>query len=327
MVIKNDLIKQLEGTRTSRVITYITGDRQPFATKIGADVTPIFNRHLEKMGKQEKISVFLFTSGGDMMTPIRLVKLIRSHSNKFEVIVPFRAHSAGTLLSIGADNIVMGKLGELSPVDPTTGHPFNPRNPDNQKQVLEVSVEDLNSYFMLAKEKAGVKDEQMIEVFKQLADKMHPLSLGNVYRAFRMTKILTERLLEMHMDKNKDSEKIKRIISELTGDICVHGYPITRDEADKLGLKIDKADSYLDKIMWELYTSYADDMKLDIPFHPLELLGSDKESADIKYSGAYIESVGLSDQFIFSGKAKRIIRDNKPAVDINIDSQRWVTVI
>lgn len=324
---KTELIKNLEDKRSSRIITYITGDRKPFATKIGADVTSIFNRHLEKIGKQEKISLFLFTSGGDIMSPIRIVKLIRSHSNKLEVIIPFKAHSAGTLLSLGADNIVMGKLGELSPVDPTTGHPFNPRNPDNQKQILQVSVEDLISYFMFAKEKAGIKEEQMIDVFKQLTDKMHPLALGNIYRAFRMTKILTERLLEIHMDKNKDSAKIKRIISELTGGICVHGYPITRDEADKLGLKIDKATGGLDKIIWELYASYADDMKLDIPFHPLELLGSEKESANIKYSGAYIESVGLSDQFIFRGSAKRIIRDNKPAVDININSQKWETVI
>ncbi len=324
---KTELIKNLENLRSSRIITYITGDRKPFATKIGADVISIFNRHLEKIGKQERISLFLFTSGGDIMSPIRIVKLIKSHSNKFEVIIPFKAHSAGTLLSLGADNIVMGKLGELSPVDPTTGHPFNPRNPDNQKQILQVSVEDLISYFMFAKEKAGIKEEQMIDVFKQLTDKMHPLALGNIYRAFRMTKILTERLLEIHMDKNKDSVKIKRIISELTGGICVHGYPITRDEADKLGLKIDKAADGLDKIIWELYTSYADNMKLGIPFHPLELLGSEKELANIKYSGAYIESVGLSDQFIFRGRAKRTIRDNKPAVDININSQKWETVI
>jgi len=325
---KKELIKQLEALRSSRVITYITGDRQPFATKIGADITPIFNRHLEKIGyKQEKISLFLFTSGGDMMTPIRLIKLVRSHCKKFEVIVPFKAHSAGTLLCLGADNIVMGKLGELSPVDPTTMHPFNPRNPSPPNQVLEVSVEDLNSYFLLAKEKAGIKDEQMIEVFKQLAEKMHPLSLGNVYRAYRMAKILAERILEIHMDKNKDSEKIKNIINALTGDICIHGYPITRDEAFGLGLKIEKAAGNLDKYLWDLYAIYAEDMKLGVPFHPLEFLDSGKDSGDIKYSGAYIESTDLSDQFIFSGKALRALRDNKPAVDINIDSQKWVKVM
>jgi len=325
-MINDTIIKKIEENRGSRIITYINGNRDPFATQIGDDVIPIINEHLENIGKTEKIGLFLFTRGGNMMTPIRIVKLIRNHANTFEVMIPFLAQSAGTLLALGADRIIMGKLGELSPVDPKTGHPFNPRNPDNQKQILEVSVEDLNSYFMLAKEKAGVKDEQMFEVFKLLVDKIHPLSLGNIYRAFRMAKILTERLLEIHMDKKKDEEKIKKIINALTGDICIHGYPITRDEAENLGLSIEKADSILDKLMWELYDSYGKDMKLEIPFNPMELLPAGKESEDINYSGAYIESVGLSNQFIFRGKAQRIIRDNKPAIDISIVSQKWEKV-
>jgi len=326
-MIRDELIKKIEEDRSSRLITYINGNRNPFATQIGDDVVPIINEHIESIGKTEKISLFLYTRGGNMMTPIRIVKLIRSHTKTFEIMIPFLAQSAGTLLALGADNIVMGKLGELSPVDPKTGHPFNPRNPDNPKQVLEVSVEDLNSYFMLAKEMAGVKDEQMFEVFKQLVDKMHPLSLGNIYRAFRMAKILTERLLEIHMDKKKDEEKIKKIVNDLTGDICIHGYPITRDEAEKLGLNIEKADITLDKLMWELYDTYGKDMKLEIPFNPLELLPPGKESEDISYSGAYIESIGLSNQFIFRGKVQRVIRDNKPAIDVSIVSQKWEKVI
>lgn len=326
-MINDILIKKIEEDRSSRLITYITGNRNPFATRIGDDVIPIINEHLESIGKTEKVSLFLFTNGGNMMTPIRIVKLIRSHTKNFEILIPFLAHSAGTLLALGADKIVMGKLGELSPVDPTTGHPFNPRNPDNPKQVLEVSVEDLNSYFMLAKEKAGVKDEQMFEVFKQLVEKMHPLSLGNIYRAFRMAKILTERLLEIHMDKERDAEKIKKIVNELTGDICIHGYPITRDEAEKLGLSIEKAGIALDKLMWELYDSYSKDMKLEVPFNPLELISIGKESEDISYSGAYIESLGLSNQFIFRGKVQRVIKDNKPAIDVSIVSQKWENAI
>ena len=161
---KKELIKKIEKARSSRVITYITGDRQPFATKIAGDVVPLLNGQLEQIGKVKKISLFLYTNGGDMLAPIRIVKLIRNHCDEFEVIVPYKAHSAGTLVALGADKIVMSKLGELTPVDPTTGHPFNPTNPANPQKLLEVSVEDLNSYLLFAKDKAGVKEEQMIEV-------------------------------------------------------------------------------------------------------------------------------------------------------------------
>ena len=128
------------------------------------------------------------------------------------------------------------------------------------------------------------------------------------------------------MDKNKDEQKIKKIVNELTGDICIHGYPITRDEAENLGLNIYKADKDLDKLMWKLYSCYAEEMKLGVPFHPLEFLQPGKDSENINYSGAYIESIGLSDQFIYSGKVSRIIKDNKQAIDIKISSRKWERV-
>jgi len=322
---KKELIQQLEKEQNSRLITYITGDRQPFATRIAGDVVPLLSRHLEKIGKAKKISLLLYTSGGDMLAPIRIVKLIRNHCDTFEVVVPYKAHSAGTLIALGADKIVMGKLGELSPVDPTTGHPFNPPNPANPQQRLEVSVEDLNSYFLFAKEKAGVKPGQMADVYKMLIEKLHPLSIGNAYRAYRMAKLLTERLLSLHMDKTRESQKIKKIINEITGDITIHAYPIDRDEAKELGLKIDTPKASVEQLIWQLYEEYATPMKLGQPFQPNELLAG-KDMAEIRNAGAYIESAELSHQFTFTGKVQKTIRDNKPVIDMNIDSQSWVEV-
>ena len=319
---RNDLLKKLETERDSRVIAYITGDRQPFATRIAGDIVPLLGNLLDKMGKAKKISLLLYTSGGDMLAPIRIVKLIRNHCDTFEVLVPYKAHSAGTLICLGADAIVMGKLSELTPVDPTTGHPFNPQNPADPKQRLEVSVEDLNSYLLFAKEKADIKSDQMIEVYKMLVDKLHPLSIGNAYRAYRMTRMLTERLLNLHMDKKKDDENIKKIIKEMTGDITIHAYPIDRDEAVDLGLKVERARDELDKVMRELYELYAEEMKLGQPFHPNELLLG-KEMAEIDRAGAYLEAVDASYQFTFSGKVQKVIRNNQPAIDLNFESQSW----
>lgn len=320
---KIELIKKLEEERGSRVISYTTSDRPPFATKIANDMIPLLGNLLEDIGKVPKISLFLYTAGGDMLAPIRIVKLIRNHCDNFEVLVPYKASSAGTLICLGADAIVMGKLGELTPVDPTTGHPFNPRNPTNQQQLLEISVEDLNSYFLFAQEKAGVSKEQMIEVYKLLVEKLHPLSIGNAYRAYRMTRMLTERLLWLHMDKKKDDEQIKKIIKEITGDITIHAYPIDRDEAKDLGLKIENAGDNLDKNMRALYDIYAAEMKLGQPFHPNELL-MNKDMADIDRAGAYLETTDASYQFTFLGKVQKIIRDNQPSIDLNFESQSWV---
>lgn len=320
---KRALISIIEGERKSRLITYITGDRQPFATRVADDTIPIFNHHLENISPAEKISLFLYTRGGDLVTPLKLVKLIRSYCKEFEVLIPYRAHSAGTLIALGADKIIMGKLGELSPVDPTTTHPFNPPNPAIPQRPIEISAEDLNSYFLLAKDMAKMKDEQMNDALKYLAEKIHPLSLGNAYRVYRMGKMVARKLLELHMNKETEEKKIERILREITGDIlCIHGYPINRDEAKEIGLKIEIPDINLERNLWNLYEIYAKEMKLGIPFHPAEFLG-DKELAEVKYIGAYIESLNLSNQFIFKGKVQKTIRDNRPAVDMNIDLQKW----
>jgi len=316
------LIQKIEKARNSKVITYVTGDRQPFVTKVADDIIPIFAKHLEKIGKQKKISLFLYTRGGDMITPIRLIKLIRSYTDEIEMLIPYRAHSAGTLISIGADKIVMGRLGELSPVDPSTGHPFNPKNPLNTKQKMEISVEDLNSYFLLAKEKAGVKDEQMVNVFEDLTAKIHPLSLGNAYRATRMAKQITEKLLLMHFDKTQDKEKIEKITKEITGDICIHGYPITRDEADSLGLNMIDPDQDMENLMWELYENYAEKMELKKKFDPVSILGG-QEVENFKFYGAFIESTELSDGYVFDGKVRRTIKDNRANIDVNVESSIW----
>lgn len=318
-----ELIKKLETERKSRVISYITGDRLPFATKIAGDIVPLLGNLLDGIGKVKKISLLLYTSGGDMLAPIRIVKLIRNHCDEFEVLVPYKAHSAGTLICLGADIIVMSNLGELTPVDPTTGHPFNPQNPSNPQQKLEVSVEDLNSYLLFAKEKAEVKSEQMIDAYKLLVEKLHPLSIGNAYRAYRMAHLLTERLLWLHMDKEKDGEKIKKIVKEITGDITIHAYPIDRDEAADLGLRIEKAADELDKSMCQIYENYAEEMKLGQPFHPNELLAG-KEMVEINKVGAYLETADTSYQFTITGKAQKIIKNNQPTIDLNFESQSWV---
>ena len=317
-----NLIKKIEKERNSKVITYVTGDRQPFVTKVADDIIPIFAKHLEKIGKQNKISLFLYTRGGDMITPIRLIKLIRSYANEVEMLIPYRAHSAGTLISIGADKIVMGRLGELSPVDPSTGHPFNPENPANPSQKMEISVEDLNSYFLLAKEKAGVKDDQMVNIFEDLTAKIHPLSLGNAYRATRMAKQIVGKLLLMHFNKDHDKETIEKITNEITGDICIHGYPITRDEAESLGLKMIEPEQNMESLMWELYEKYAERMELKKKFDPIAILGG-QEMASFKFSGAFIESTDMADGFIFNGKIRRIIKDNKAKIDVNVESSIW----
>lgn len=319
-----DLIRRIEAARNSKVICYVTGDRQPFTTRIAGDCLGIFKRHLESLPKTSRISLFLSTKGGDMLAPLSIVKLIRHYCRELEVLVPFQAYSAGTSIALGANKVVMGKMGELSPTDPSMGHPFNPQNPSNPQQRMEVSVEDVNSFFLLAKEKAGVREQEMAQVFNNLAEKIHPLALGSVYRAYRMSRTLTEKLLKLHLKPKRDEKKIQRIVEHLTGLISIHNYPITRDEAKDLGLNIELPTPELDATMWSLYETYTSELGLGEPFNPIAQLG-ESDRVEFEQNGAYIESEGMKHAFVFSGILTKFLQpQNQMAANINILSTGWI---
>lgn len=121
-----------------------------------------------------------------MIPAYRIAKLIREYCEEFNILIPFRAHSAGTLLALGANNLVMNKLGELNPVDPSTVNMFNPvlRPPphgdlSDPRNRIPISVEEVTSHFDLSKEKVGlVSENDRLEVFRVLAKKREPLALA-----------------------------------------------------------------------------------------------------------------------------------------------------
>ena len=59
------------------------------------------------------------------------------------------------MIALGADEIVMSNLSELSPIDPSAANVFNPPDPMNPQNRIPISVEDVMAYFDLAKNKFG----------------------------------------------------------------------------------------------------------------------------------------------------------------------------
>ena len=92
-----DLYRQLEQQRDSKLIVYVTGTRSGFETQIANDVLPKFSEHLDKIGDTKKISLYLYTNGGDTLTAWSLVNLIRSFCSELEIIIPSNCFSSGTL--------------------------------------------------------------------------------------------------------------------------------------------------------------------------------------------------------------------------------------
>ncbi|PXF51713.1 MAG: hypothetical protein C4B55_04990 [Candidatus Methanophagaceae archaeon] len=181
---RQNIIREIEQERESRVLVFITGDRKGLETRIATDSFPFCLEHLRQMGHQRQIDLYLYSTGGITMAGFALVNLIREFCDIFNVIVPFKALSCATLITLGADNIYMTKIGQLSPIDPSVNHPLGPHTsiPGQQAKLVPVNVEDVNSYFDLAKNELGLKDEEsLVKVFERLSRDIHPLTMPGTF--------------------------------------------------------------------------------------------------------------------------------------------------
>ncbi|MCL4430071.1 MAG: ATP-dependent Clp protease proteolytic subunit, partial [Chloroflexi bacterium] len=120
------LISEIEKTTGSRLITIFLGDRRGLETKIAADILPFCSEHLAKIDGAKKISLYLYSTGGITIAGYAIANLLREYCDSYDVIVPFKALSCATLISLGADSIVMTKMGQLSPIDPSITSPLAP---------------------------------------------------------------------------------------------------------------------------------------------------------------------------------------------------------
>lgn len=286
------LIQQIENVTESRILCYVTGDRRGLETRIANDVPALIHDHLRDIRSVSKLNLFIYTAGGDALAGWGIVSLLREFCKSLGVIVPYRALSCGTLISLGADEVIMAKGAHLSPIDPSLASPYNPPAPGQMLggavQLLPVSVEDVMGYLKLAREEAGIKgDDGLTKVIGILSEKIHPLALGAVYRSREQIAFLARKLLASH---EKSKSKIGRIVNTLTRELPSHEYLITREQAKELGIPIVQPPEQLEQLIWQLYKEYENWLELNKPYNPEEILGPNPSTV-ATFDRAVIESL------------------------------------
>lgn len=318
------LIQSIEAAREgNKLVCYVTGDRKNHETRIATDIFPFLYEHLLTFDHVETIDLFLYTAGGDSIAGWGLVNLLREFCNRLNVFVPFRALSCGTLIALGADEITMGRGGQLSPLDPSVSSPYNPSAPGQQPagrlSLLPVSVEDLMAYLRLAREEGKLQEEEaMASVINILSNKVHPLALGAAYRAREQGATLASRLMEQH---EKDKNKITRIVDYLTKTLPSHNYLIGKREAQRvIGLPIVDMPPDIESLVWNLYREYEEWFELRTPYNPETVLGVNP-TATQSFPRAALESVkegGLRSHVFTTTKELRRVQATQPGIPVPV---------
>lgn len=300
-----EIIRAIEGKIGAHLISYVMLTRPGLGTPMAMDSIRFIYEHLRKIKSTEectKIALFLHSNGGDGIVPWKLVTLIREYCDEFIVIIPHSAFSAATLTALGANSIIMHPMGMLGPTDPTVTNEFNPQNPRKPNELLGISVEDVAAYISFIKEDVGIHHEdELIQALNILANKVHPLALGNVKRFQSQSRMLAKKLMFLH-EKRDDAHKVDDIVENLTSKLFFHGHPINRMEAKEIGLdNIVIPSPELEDLIWKLYCEYEREMKLNAKFNHLEefIKGNPDTQPDKtvvyklpKQKAVYIESDG-----------------------------------
>lgn len=315
--------RQIEQERNTKLLVYSTSTREGMPTQIADDILPLFTEHLDVIGDVEKISLVLITNGGDTMTAWNLVNLIKSFCSNFEVIVPFNCFSAGTLICLGANNIVMTKQATLGPIDPSTNSPLNPVVPGTNLKV-PVSVEFVNAYIEMARREFQIHDQaEMAKIMLKLTECIHPLALGQVYRSRNQIQMVARKLIS---SQNLDHETVEKIINFLCSESGSHDYAIHRREArEELGLNIETPTQDFYNIIKQIYKNISQEMELDTPFRADTLLGVNPH-VNYECRRILIESVGNgTDVFITKGKLEKVTAGTTGGSKIinSINEERW----
>lgn len=325
---RQELMSRVESLRGGRtVIAVMNFDRRSepeipgLATKFEEQFKESLFRVLKETHQPGRgIDVFLYTRGGDLQAVWPICSIIREFDPEFQVLVPFRCHSAGTILSLGARRIVMGRLAELSPIDPTGGNQFNPT--DKGGKSLGISVEDVQAFrrFVLGQFGLSAADDPTATGIRKvlgraafrvrgvallgpflsrLTDQVHPLALGSIHRTLMLIERLAGELLRFHPIEGRD---VHRVVRELTTSFYSHVHMINRHEARSLlGEQVEFASPDLDAALDQLLRCYEDDFTIRNPLFLASFMGTESNTKDVRFVGGAVESRTASYQFVTEG--------------------------
>lgn len=233
------LIK-LEALRGNPIFVYHSG--------LTDDGVRIVYEYLRKRGQTDRLDLVLSTVGGSVTRTRQVALLLREYVHHLTILVPYRAWSAGTLLCLSADELVLGPMAELGPIDSQIGSADRPA-PDAP---TTISAEDIRVFRQMAEDWFGVKrEEDRLQVLALVAQRFFPTSLSSFYRYDKLVRQVASELLAYQLP-DIDAGVRQRIVDQLVGGYYAHDYVLSRNEVQELGLRARYASSQEESLLWDL---------------------------------------------------------------------------
>lgn len=204
-------------------------------------------RLLKESSRRLHATLVLSTLGGDPNAAYRIARALLHHYDQFSIIVPEYCKSAGTLLCIGASELVLADRSELGPLDMQIQKPNEPlelgSGLDLIQSVSYVQSQALSAFkssFTDLKFKTGFTTKIAADVATNIAAALYapiqgqidPVRLGELNRIMMVAQAYGGRL-------NKKSENLQDgALDRLSSLYPSHSFVIDRSEAKELFKKV-----------------------------------------------------------------------------------------
>ena len=229
-------------------------------------VIEINNKLQDKQYKE--LDIILHTHGGDIESAYKIVKLLRKHAEKINIIVPLCAKSAGTLICLAADKLIMSTISELGPLDvqileQQEGDVGKYKSALNGYKALQQAqnhaLENLDSAIRLFMIRIGnrMKLQNIIKIAIDfsastsgpLYEKIDPKSIEEYARDLNVSQQYGIKILTSHM--GWEYEKANKVIHQMVYNYPSHSFIIDTAELAELGFKVESPDSETECLMNE----------------------------------------------------------------------------
>lgn len=250
---ESDAMMQQEATSLTALLEAIEEERRRpailYCTAVSEETIPPLYECLSHLGHVDSLDLIIGTAGGSVTVARQVAVLLRQFTNNLTIVVPHMAKSAGTLICLAADELILGALAELGPID---AHMGTSQQPVNDAPGL-VSAEDVRLFRSMASDWFGVdRDEDRLQVLALVSQRIFPASLAAFYRYDKLARDIASELLEYQLPGLERAELRHRIVDKLVSGYHSHDYPILRDDIQELGLRAVRASPSLEGLLWRI---------------------------------------------------------------------------
>lgn len=251
---RQEQIRAIEAHTGRRLICYVSG---PAALVSRDDIPPLYDL-LQNIHEGDHLDLLLHTMGGDVDAAERIVLLLYKTIGKdaqLRVVVPDSAKSAGTLIAVAGDTIVMGPPSELGPIDPQVIV-----STSNGEQLSRPAQSYLDGLTHIIEQ---TKDIELPSAYVPLLGKFDPALIDVCRKALNRSQKFAERFLAERMLRDEPA-KVTLVAGRLNDNKqwLSHGAVINCDEAADLGLSV----TYLPTSdpLWQSYWRLYCHIKVDL---------------------------------------------------------------